>query len=188
MPFIVIIVGLILVSAGARNRTAQLGRLLASDFTGSSGFFYWLVAIWLIGSIGYVKKLESVSRAFMILILTVLVLSNRGVFVKFNEALASLSPSAPATQADVGVATQDQVEGATPETGESKPVLNAPDSLTGYKNLLDNFSFVPQFDPDKGFFNQPFIQLPPAIKDAYKFLNTPLNPGKPLDNLGMPVP
>jgi hypothetical protein len=102
MPFLFIIVGLVMVTAAARNTVAddvttkQLGltHLLRNDFTGKNNFVYWVLSILIVGAIGYIKPLQPVSRAFMLLIIIVLFLTNKGVFAQFNEALAGTQQQA----------------------------------------------------------------------------------------------
>lgn len=85
-----------MVTAAVRNTVAddvatkQLGltHLLKDDFTGKNNFVYWVLSILIVGAIGYIKPLQPVSRAFMLLIIIVLFLTNKGVFAQFNEALA----------------------------------------------------------------------------------------------------
>lgn len=62
--------------------------LLKNDFTGKNNYWYWVLSILIVGSIGYIKPLQPVSRAFLVLIVIVLVLSNKGVFAQFNQAFS----------------------------------------------------------------------------------------------------
>lgn len=94
MPYALIVVGLILVITGARNTYADFGRTLAGDFTGPNNFTYWLAALGIVGSLGYIDQLRMFSRAFMALILLSMVLKNGGVFNKVQEALRA-GPIAP---------------------------------------------------------------------------------------------
>jgi hypothetical protein len=108
MPYLFIIIGLVMVTAAVRNTVADfngqyagvtnppdgtkadskgLTTLIKRDFTGDNNFTYWVLSILVIGAVGYIKPLEPVSRAFMLLVIIVLVLSNRGVFAQFNAAL-----------------------------------------------------------------------------------------------------
>lgn len=100
MPYIFIIIGLVMVIAAVRNTVADtkdangnvtdagLATLLKHDFTGQNNYIYWVVSILIIGAIGYIKPLQPVSRAFMLLVIIVLFLSNKGVFAQFNSALS----------------------------------------------------------------------------------------------------
>lgn len=70
--------------------------LLKGDLSGSHNFFYWILAILLIGSLGYIKNFEGLSRAFLVLVLVVLVLAddkqtNAGFFKKFQQSIAEIT-------------------------------------------------------------------------------------------------
>lgn len=91
MPFALILIGIILLVAGIRNTygmtTASGAKgllgLVEGDF--AAGFIPWIVAIGLIGALGYVPKLRPLSIAFMTLLLLVLVISHNGVFAQLQS-------------------------------------------------------------------------------------------------------
>jgi hypothetical protein len=99
MPFLFIIIGTIMLTAAVRNTVSDFtdtaGRttdglvtLIKDDFTGPGNFVYWVVSIMLIGAIGYIKPLEPVSRMFLVLVIIVMFIGNKGkVFQQFNDAL-----------------------------------------------------------------------------------------------------
>lgn len=96
MPFALLIIGVVLITAGVRNSQDDLFKLVKGDFTGDSNFFFWFVSILFIGAIGYVKALKPISTAFLVLVLLVLFLtkgnpssSSGGFFAKFTQALGS---------------------------------------------------------------------------------------------------
>lgn len=91
MPFALTIIGLLLVVTGFQNTHAQLGKQITSDFTGKNNFIYWIAALGAVGALGYVKELEPFSRAFLVLILIGIFLSNKGFFSQFNAALTQSS-------------------------------------------------------------------------------------------------
>ena len=93
MPFAFLIVGIMLVVSGVRGKTATLLGLVKNDFTGQKNFIYWTVSILLIGSLGYVDDLKPLSRAMLVLVICVLILSNGGFFQLFNQALQGLGNS-----------------------------------------------------------------------------------------------
>lgn len=94
MPFVLVIVGILMVVTGAKGTYAQFGSQVASDFTGPGNFTTWVVALGAVGSIGYIDALRAFSRLFMALILIAMVLSNKGFFAKFTDALKT-GPVAP---------------------------------------------------------------------------------------------
>lgn len=91
MPFALIAIGLLLVIAAYNNTQTVLASQLKKDFSGNTGFIYWIAAIMIVGVIGYIKPMQTVSRAMLALILVVIFLTNSGVFSQFNTALAGSS-------------------------------------------------------------------------------------------------
>jgi hypothetical protein len=120
MPFALLIVGIVLLSAALRGQAGTLFSTLKSDFTGSGNYIYWVVAILVVGSVGYVKKLQPISDAFLGLVLIVLFLSNKGFFSQFMSALQSPS-NCPSLGSGDPLATQ-----ATQSLASSPTVLYQP--------------------------------------------------------------
>lgn len=89
MPFAFLILGSLFLIAGVRGTDEQLFTLIKGDFTGKPNFIGWLIAILVIGALGYIEPIKTVSRAFLALVLIVLFLSNGGVFEKFVQGLES---------------------------------------------------------------------------------------------------
>lgn len=122
MPFALILIGLILIIAAARGTLGRLGELLKEDLTGNSNFLYWIVAIGIVGMIGYAKSAEKFSRAFLALILLAMILRNgKGFFSQLMDSLKvinagtssgsgsagnTLDNSQPAKQSSSSQATQ----------------------------------------------------------------------------------
>lgn len=100
MPFAFLIVGVVLVISGVRGTSQQLLTLAKNDLTGQHGYLYWMVSILAIGAVGYVPQLRTLSRAFLVLVLIVLVLkvgnpnsTGGGFFQQFTAALKQISAS-----------------------------------------------------------------------------------------------
>lgn len=104
MPFALVLIGLIMVVTGARNTHAALGQQLRADFTGPGNFFYWIAAIGAVGALGAIPNMRGFSRLFMTLIIISLLLSHRGFFTQFQQALAT-GPVAPARPGENGEET-----------------------------------------------------------------------------------
>ena len=111
MPFVLVITGVVLLIAAIKNTYGQttpsgspgLGALLQNDFTGQNNFIFWLVAMLVIGAIGYIPKLKPVSIGLLVLVVAVLVLSRGnpnnvggGLFSQFTTALNSTTTATPA--------------------------------------------------------------------------------------------
>ena len=151
MPFVLIILGLILFVTAIKGTTGQLASLFASDTFGQGGYLYWLVAILIVGAVGYIKPLKTLSDSFVVLLLIVLFLANGkpganggGFFKQFQAALGQLgSTAAQAGQSPTGGVSGTPVATATPTanplssggifSGNNGPVFgyNGP-SGTGY--------------------------------------------------------
>jgi|SRR5580658_104583 hypothetical protein len=102
MPFVFGIIGILLIVAGVRGQTMQLFSLVKSDFSGSPNYFEWMIAIFLVGAIGYIKRLSTISRMFMILVMAGLLYENKSVFSE--------------------LVTQDTTQPVvTPQSGSSQP-------------------------------------------------------------------
>lgn len=90
MPIFFLIIGVLLVVVGINNKLDELGELVKDDFTPANnvaGFQTWLVALFVVGSLGYVRALRPVANSFLVLIIISLMLSNKGFFAKFNQAV-----------------------------------------------------------------------------------------------------
>ena len=98
MPFILIVIGLLLFVSAIQGTTKQLGTLLVEDFTGQHSFLYWVVAILVIGGVGYIKPLKVLSDMFLLLLVIVLFLGQKGFFSQFQSALNSIANSSPTSK------------------------------------------------------------------------------------------
>lgn len=93
MPFVLIGTGVLLIITGVKGNPTQLYTLLQGDFTGKNNFLYWMLSILLIGFLGYIEKLQPLSRAFMFLVIVVLFLHNEGFLTKFQQQVFGTSSS-----------------------------------------------------------------------------------------------
>ena len=91
MPIFLLIVGVLLIIIAINDKTSELSQLISEDFkpsaSGVPGFPVWILAIFIAGSLGYVRELRPVANAFLVLIMVSLVLSNRGFFTRFKSAV-----------------------------------------------------------------------------------------------------
>jgi len=89
MPFALILIGLILITAAVKGKHKDLFGLLKSDFTGSDNFFVWVLAIVILVAIGNVERLRPVSNAFLVLLILVIIVGNgrKGLFENFMRQL-----------------------------------------------------------------------------------------------------
>ena len=87
MPFAFLIFGLVLLIAAFRGKHDDLIDLLKDDFTGSSNFFVWVMAIVFLIALGNIERIKPVTDAFLLLVILVIVLANKGLFEKFTSEL-----------------------------------------------------------------------------------------------------
>lgn len=97
MPFALLIIGVFLLVAAVRGTQSQLFALVQADFTGQNNFIYWFTAILIIGAIGYIPKLKSVSVVFLVLVVVVLFLSKGGFFQEFTTGIGTGTSSSSNT-------------------------------------------------------------------------------------------
>jgi hypothetical protein len=106
MPFVLLIIGIVFLVSAVRGTQNDLGGLIVKDFTGPKNFVYWVIVLLLIGSLGYIPKLKSLSVSFLALVLLVLILtrgnpdlqknSGGGFFAQFTSAVATTTAAQPA--------------------------------------------------------------------------------------------
>jgi hypothetical protein len=68
--------------------------LIKDDFTGSDPFWKWILAIFLIGAVGYIPDMRPISRGFMALVIVVFLLSNQALFTQLTNTFKSGTGSA----------------------------------------------------------------------------------------------
>ena len=176
MPFALLIIGAVLLISAARgtitqgpNNSLGLFTLIESDFTGSDNFVFWLVALLLIGAVGYVPKLKPISVAFLSLVIIVLFLKKGnasgvggGFFSQFTQGIASTqSASAYASS----VLNSQPTSGANPSATGLGSLLNSNLlGVGGYNSSLygpSNDSTVLGTN-DTSLFNIPSIDSSPV--------------------------
>lgn len=93
MPIALIFIGAFLAIAGIKNNAQTLGKTVGEDFRGAGSFWYWIISVIIIGSIGYASDARLISRLFLTLIVLVFALSNEGIYARLVEALQNPTPS-----------------------------------------------------------------------------------------------
>lgn len=134
MPVALVIIGMILLIAGIRDNVGNLGKLVAGDFSGPGNFFYWSVSIIIVGSLGYVPALKNPSRAFLILVLLVMILSNKGFFTQLQSAVSSVQAPAPTGQ------TASQAQAAASSGGGGGGLGGLVSGITGIAKGVSGLS------------------------------------------------
>lgn len=96
MPFVLLMIGILLLTVAVRDQQTAFVQLVRGDFSGPGNFMYWVVALIVLGAIGYIPKAKPVANLFIVLILIVLVLKRGnssgvggGVFQQLTSALGA---------------------------------------------------------------------------------------------------
>lgn len=104
MPlFLIAVAAVFLIAAVRGTLTAKdsshpgLLNLLQGDFIGQNNYLIWIGAIGLIGSVGYIKVLQPVANAMLVLVLLVLFLSHKGFFEQFTSAVLTTQSATTGT-------------------------------------------------------------------------------------------
>lgn len=117
MPFVLLVLGLLFLVVAVRGTQDQFFALLKGEFTGTNNFLVWVLAIVILGLIGYLKPIRPVAHAMIGLIILVMIIANKGIFAQFNNAIrnptASAAPSQPAAIGSAfGLAQSDSAASA----------------------------------------------------------------------------
>ena len=92
MPFVLILIGTLMLVTSVQGTQAQFATQLARD---GQGFIKYGIAVGVVGAAGYVSDLQTISRLFMALILVSLVLSNSksgvGLIGNFQNAINGIA-------------------------------------------------------------------------------------------------
>lgn len=136
MPFVLLIVGALIIASTLKGTTQQLGQQVVADLKGSAGnvgFVYWVSALVIIGSIGYYQPAQKFSRAFMLLIIIGMVLATKGgVFSKLMQALQNPVETAPVTSATSATTSTPQ---------QQSSLATGAQTLASAETALDTFAF-----------------------------------------------
>jgi hypothetical protein len=92
----IILIGLILISSSLKGTEHELGNQLQVDLLGSNGFIGWIVAITLIGVLGYLPAFNKASKYLMLLLFVVIVVQNRNVFANVQTGVEQAVAQGPA--------------------------------------------------------------------------------------------
>ena len=143
MPYALILIGIVLLTSAIKGDLATLGALLKRDlFSPTDNFLYWVVAIFILGAIGYVKSLRAFSDAFLLLVIVVFVVANKGFFGQFTTALAAIKAgNCPTTPASTSSTSSNPWLGIGNGTSMAQPAL--PNLLPqSTSNPTTGFSFT----------------------------------------------
>lgn len=69
MPLALLFIGVLFLAAGVRDKQGDLFTLLKGDLTGQNNFLQWVLALVLVGALGFIPRMRPVSVALIALIL-----------------------------------------------------------------------------------------------------------------------
>jgi hypothetical protein len=135
VPFVLVLIGLLLILTGYQGTYRQFGTMVAGEFTAKPSFLYFVAGIGAVGAIGYIDALRTFSRLFLTLILIGIVVSNKGFFANLQKALAQ----GPQTPQPVPQASGSGTASST--SSSSLPGFSG--SMSGDINALTGFLLNP---------------------------------------------
>lgn len=154
MPFVLIVVGIVILVTAINGTTGKLAGLLKTDVFGQNGYIYWAVAVGVVGAIGYINAFKRLSDWFIVLILLALVLNNRGIFQQFSQVLKGTASASSGTttapgMASNGLAPSSVTSTVPPSSSPSTPsvtgntdAVTTTGNLTSLQPLSDNDNYV----------------------------------------------
>jgi hypothetical protein len=104
----------LLIVTGIRENQKALMDQVRIDFTGSGNFFYWVLAVSLIGALGYIDSFRTVSRVAIGLIVLVFIISHEGFFAKLQEGIRGIQFPGSASRSVEGEANIATPQNAVP--------------------------------------------------------------------------
>lgn len=96
MPLLFIGSGLVLILTAIKGDPSKLWTLIQGDFTGPNNFVYWVISLLVLGGLGYIPQLKNLSRLFIVLIVVVLFLDNKGFFAQLQAFINDNAAATPA--------------------------------------------------------------------------------------------
>lgn len=125
MAYALLLVAIVFIASGVRGTHGELFSLLRGDFTGPRNFLVWMVAIVTLGALGFIRPIRPITNAFIVLILLVFILSNRGFFAEFTRQIRSSETAAGPPNAPLDLAPTEPP--AMPEI--TSPILPDPGEM-----------------------------------------------------------
>lgn len=124
MAFGFLIIGILAIITSVRGTQSQVATQLGQDFTSTGSgpsFWLWIGLILVMVVIGKTFGLEKSSRVFIMLIIVVYLISQNGVFGKFETAITTVQAPAAASTAVVGADATATTTGAPATTSSATP-------------------------------------------------------------------
>jgi hypothetical protein len=158
MPFVFFAIAIMMIVIGVRGTQTQALALLKGEFTGNgnwkNSFLPWLVAIGVVGGIGYIPQVKKVSDAFIWLCILAFVLANgkNGLFSQFNSQVQGAAANQGAGSG-TGTAATSIIGSSTLSGGGSTSIVNPLDPYTPFGGVTSDgqaYGLGPQSLPGAG--------------------------------------
>lgn len=138
MPFVVVLVGVILVIAAFNNAHGNLGQALAQDVP---GYFKWGAALAAIGALGFVPGIRTPSRWLLALVLLVIFLHNYAAIIAGFQGFAGSSGAASGSPPPTPTAAFSASAGQS--TAAASPASIAGDTSSGATPATSGIAGIP---------------------------------------------
>jgi hypothetical protein len=153
MPFLLILIGALLIVSAYRNTAGTLAADLEQDVP---GFAVWALAIGAIGALGWIPGMQTISRWLLALVLVVIVLRNYQGFLSNVKSLGTLPTptTAPASPASAYVAAPSNPQiTAADVSGTAASNVNTTQAASTSSPLgsLDPSAYLSSFESQAGF-------------------------------------
>lgn len=117
MPIVFGVIGVLLIVTGVRGTvygsSPSLVSLVEADLTGTPNYLEWMAAIFVVGALGYIPQLRTLSRLFMTIIVIDLFFANRGFFAQLTQEFSSQGAApAPVSVQSAGLSTSQTAAAA----------------------------------------------------------------------------
>lgn len=159
MPIVLLIIAAALIVTAYKNTYGDLTNALTTDVP---GFAKWGVSLLIVGGLGYVPGMQTVSRWLLALVLVVLVLrtyaNNQSIFAGFANAFSSASSGASTSQTDPATKiaqnpsnpsiTTASIEGTTSSSASN---VNAVQTAANVVSTYNPNTYLTAFLQEAGF-------------------------------------
>jgi uncharacterized membrane protein YgcG len=119
MDIAVILIGLILISAGLKGTEHELGAQLAGDLTGTDGFIIWIVALSVLFVLGKIPGFGTPIKWMFALLFVVILVGNPNFFTNLVQAVSDADQAGPAPSIAIDTGSSSSSSGSSGSGGSS---------------------------------------------------------------------
>lgn len=143
MPFALAIIGIAIFVTAVKGTSSYLFGLIKGDLTGEGNFIYWVLAIMVVGSLGYIKRLQPIANMFMLLMMIVLFLApkNRGFFGQFMAGIKNPVTNCTLSTSQSSVSSAVSSLSSLNPTGTNAYNITSPLPSASSPNFIDQMMY-----------------------------------------------